>query len=309
MARRALLFCAAACALALPTASASAAECTGDDTTISILTLGSARDAVLCLVNAERSARGLDELSHDSVLERAAQRHSQDMLVRDFFAHVNPDGEDPGDRITQAGYEWGSYGENIAAGYRTPRLAMEGWMQSEGHCENVLNPGFTELGVGITALAATLAGGLGTWTQNFGRPLRTAAPGNDREPQQGCPYAELQGSGEAVPEPETPATPEPSAGETPAPSEVPDLGSDADPAAAAPLTLALRRFGRRLVIAGTATASRVRVTLVRHGRTVFRTTASVRQGRYRLRLRSVPLRGRIVVRVTGGGQRVTRSAR
>jgi uncharacterized protein YkwD len=322
MARRLLVCSIAVCALALPSASASAATCAGADTTIGALTLDSARDAVLCIVNAERSARGLTVLAQDDQLELAAQRHSEDMLARDYFDHVNPDGEDPGDRVTAAGYEWSAYGENIAAGYSTPRKVMLGWMKSEGHCHNVLNPSFTELGVGVTALAATLSRSLGTWTQNFGRPRGTRAPGSDEAPSQGCPYANLEGldgtvsgtsddgdnghgsedgddtdHGAAGDEHGSPA------GQTPASGDVPF-------SIPGTLSLSLQRSGRRLTLAGaapTAGVARLQVTLLRHGRVIYRGTTRVRSGAYRLRLRGVPRGGRIVVRVRGGGQRVTRS--
>lgn len=313
MARRRLLLSAAACALAFSAAPAAAETCPGADTTISAVTLSSARAAVLCIVNAERTARGLNALARDDTLELAAQRHSQDMLARNFFDHVNPDGDDPGERITAAGYEWSSYGENIAAGYRTPRKVMEGWMKSEGHCLNVLNPSVTELGVGVTALAATLPGAAGTWTQNFGRPLRTPAPGRDDAPRRGCPYAQLEGlDGTAAAGPGEGGGPgvdgTTPAGQAPAESDVPDLSGTPDPAGAA-LTLAtLRRVGRRLVLSGASTATTVRV-VIRHGRTTFRRTLPVREGRYRLRLRGIPRRGRMVVRVSGGGQRITRITR
>ncbi|MCW2991657.1 MAG: hypothetical protein JWM73_2251, partial [Solirubrobacterales bacterium] len=225
MPRRLLLFSLASLAVALPAATASATSCPGADTTISALTAGSARAAVLCVVNAERTARGLDALTLNTKLQLAAQRHSEDMLARGYFAHEAPApaafGADPGDRIDAAGYDWQSYGENIAAGYGTPREVMEAWMASEGHCHNILDPGFTELGVGVTALAATIDGELGTWTQDFGRPRGASAPGSNHGPQGACPYGALQGldSPEPAAAPGSDQAPAlPTAGETPAPA-------------------------------------------------------------------------------------------
>lgn len=330
MAGRILLLSGAALALALPSAPASAAvSCPGADTTISALTLGSARDAVLCIVNAERTARGLNALAQDGALERAAQGHSEDMVTRGFFDHVGPDGRDAGGRIDAAGYAWGAYAENIAAGQSTPRRVMAAWMNSAGHCRNILDPGVTELGVGVAALAATLPGGAGTWTQNFGRPQGVPAATSDTGPRSGCPYGALAGlEGAVAPSPGVPAEADASsssggrAGEEPTGSGTgTGIGSGTGTgsggpgqtdalvpgAAAAVLTLDLRRSGRRLVVRGAAVGSRVRVAIVRRGRVVRRGSALVRNGRYRLRLRRVPRSGPVAVRVRDGIARVTRT--
>ena len=105
-------------------------------------------------------------LTMNASLRCAARKHSQDMNNRNFFDHVNPDGEDPFDRIAQAGY--GSYnqaGENIAGGSDSPEATVAGWLESDGHCGNLMSPGYTEIGVGAYE-------GLGDytfyWTQTFG---------------------------------------------------------------------------------------------------------------------------------------------
>ncbi|GGR27490.1 CAP domain-containing protein [Streptomyces roseolus] len=123
---------------------------------------GSAADQVLSLVNAERAKAGCGPLTANATLARAAQAHSDDMAARDFFDHTNPDGADPGDRVTAAGYPWSTYGENIAMGQRTPEQVMEAWMNSPGHRANILNCDFKELGVGVHD------GGGPYWTQVFG---------------------------------------------------------------------------------------------------------------------------------------------
>ncbi|MEU2503286.1 CAP domain-containing protein [Streptomyces sp. NPDC007863] len=123
---------------------------------------GSAADQVLSLVNAERAKAGCGPLTANATLARAAQAHSDDMAARDFFDHTNPDGADPGDRVTAAGYPWSTYGENIAMGQRTPEQVMEAWMNSPGHRANILNCDFKELGVGIHDDGGPY------WTQVFG---------------------------------------------------------------------------------------------------------------------------------------------
>ncbi|MFI6007243.1 sigma-70 family RNA polymerase sigma factor [Streptomyces sp. NPDC051243] len=121
---------------------------------------------VVALVNKERSAAGCGPLAEDSLLNKAAQGHSEDMAARGFFDHTNPDGEDPGQRITAAGYRWSTYGENIAMGQQTPEAVMESWMNSPGHRENILNCSFKDIGVGIHK-----GSGGPWWTQNFGAKL------------------------------------------------------------------------------------------------------------------------------------------
>jgi uncharacterized protein YkwD len=100
------------------------------------------------LINVERAERGLSALVIDDKLILAARVHSQDMADKRFFSHTGSDGSDAGDRIAAQGYAWTTYGENIAAGYATPESVVEGWMKSEGHRDNILNPDMTELGVG-----------------------------------------------------------------------------------------------------------------------------------------------------------------
>ncbi|MFD7862409.1 sigma-70 family RNA polymerase sigma factor [Streptomyces sp. NPDC059783] len=118
---------------------------------------------VVALVNKERAAAGCGPVTENAQLTTAAQRHSDDMAARGFFEHTNPDGADPGDRITAAGYRWSTYGENIAAGQQTPEAVMNAWMNSPGHRANILNCSFKELGVGIHR-----GSGGPWWTQDFG---------------------------------------------------------------------------------------------------------------------------------------------
>ncbi|MFJ5206198.1 sigma-70 family RNA polymerase sigma factor [Streptomyces nigra] len=121
---------------------------------------------VVALVNKERAAAGCGPLAEDSLLDKSAQAHSADMAARDFFDHTNPDGADPGQRITVAGYRWSTYGENIAMGQQTPEAVMESWMNSPGHRANILNCSFKDIGVGVHE-----GPGGPWWTQNFGAKL------------------------------------------------------------------------------------------------------------------------------------------
>ncbi|MFE2136192.1 sigma-70 family RNA polymerase sigma factor [Streptomyces sp. NPDC059466] len=140
------------------TASASAPKAAAAPTT----TVGQ----VVALVNKERATAGCGPLTEDAQLEKAAQAHSEDMDARNFFEHTNPDGADPGQRITAAGYRWSTYGENIAQGQQTPEAVMESWMNSPGHRANILNCSFKNIGVGVHN-----GSGGPWWTQDFGAKL------------------------------------------------------------------------------------------------------------------------------------------
>ncbi|MFJ8085896.1 sigma-70 family RNA polymerase sigma factor [Streptomyces sp. NPDC096205] len=127
---------------------------------------GSTAAQVLELVNAERAKAGCSPVRQNATLDTAAQRHSDDMAARDFFDHTNPDGQDPGDRITAAGYRWSTYGENIARGQQTAAEVMQSWMNSPGHRANILNCSFAETGLGVHQGA-----GGPWWTQVFGTQM------------------------------------------------------------------------------------------------------------------------------------------
>lgn len=100
------------------------------------------------------------------VLAAAARAHSNDMARNGFFSHTSPDGSSASDRVERAGYDYKSTAENIAAGQMTPEAAMASWVASPGHCANLMDAGFTEMGA---ALASNRASRMGAyWTQVFG---------------------------------------------------------------------------------------------------------------------------------------------
>jgi uncharacterized protein YkwD len=137
------------------------------------------RAAVLCLINRERAARGEAALRWNSRLEQAAQSHTESMAFGNYFEHVGPGGDTPGDRMRASGYIYSSrlgyeIAENIAWGalsLGTPRAIVVAWMASPGHRENILNPSFRDTAVGVsphlpTSFAHGQAGGI--YTQDFG---------------------------------------------------------------------------------------------------------------------------------------------
>ncbi len=123
----------------------------------------SREEQVLVLVNQVRAEYGLDPVEWHDGAAAVALAHSKDMEDRNFFDHVNPDGQDPGDRLAEANVALSAWGENIASGYLTPESVMDGWMNSPGHRDIILTAGWTHLGVGITNPVNPGP----YWTQNF----------------------------------------------------------------------------------------------------------------------------------------------
>lgn len=129
------------------------------------------------LVNAVRAEGGdcdgrsfgpAGPLEMSPALRCAARVHSADMVDRGFFDHQNPDGEGPSDRVGQAGYSFTALGENILQGFgslSTAEEAVQAWLASPPHCENIHTDAFTETGVGYIKV-----GNSHTWTQVFGAP-------------------------------------------------------------------------------------------------------------------------------------------
>jgi uncharacterized protein YkwD len=126
---------------------------------------------VVDLTNNFRAKNGLAPLTLNSKLTEAAQIHTENMAVQDFFSHTGKDGSSAGDRAAKTGYDWRTLAENIAAGQRSPAEVVQAWIDSPGHRENMLNPSVKEIGVGYFFLANDT----GTtnynayWTQKFGR--------------------------------------------------------------------------------------------------------------------------------------------
>lgn len=113
------------------------------------------------LVNAERVKAGLTPLAIDSKIEAAALVRAKE--TETSFSHTRPNGSSFSTALTEQGVSFQGSGENIAWGQRTPQEVMTGWMNSDGHRANILNPKFTKIGVGYYQNAA----GRNYWTQLF----------------------------------------------------------------------------------------------------------------------------------------------
>ena len=114
------------------------------------------RDSVLKQVNTARAAarscgghqmKASRPLVWDRALAEAAERHSVDMVARQFFDHVSPDGKRVSQRVTAQGYKWRMVGENLAGGDTTVSGVLSGWLGSPEHCQNVMSPAYAEVGV------------------------------------------------------------------------------------------------------------------------------------------------------------------
>lgn len=130
-----------------------------DTTTLSL------EEQVLVLVNKERASQGLKPLIMNWEVQRVARYKSNDMRDNNYFSHQSPTYGSPFDMLKKFNIKYSTAGENIAKGQKTAEAVMNSWMNSEGHRKNILNPNFTEIGVGYSAGKSTTY-----WTQIFIKP-------------------------------------------------------------------------------------------------------------------------------------------
>jgi uncharacterized protein YkwD len=119
---------------------------------------------VVVLTNYIRAQQGVPPLKAHDTLTNAAEWMSADMAINNYFSHTDSQGRRSWDRFDAFGYPWIATGENIAASQPSPAEAMQTWMESPAHRANILNPDFTETGVGY------YQGGRYNhyWVQDFG---------------------------------------------------------------------------------------------------------------------------------------------
>lgn len=134
--------------------------------------------SVLARVNQHRAAgancgsqggfTAAPALAWNLPLTQAADAHSRDMVANNFFSHTGANGTSAGQRITAAGYNWSTYGENIAAGQSSINQVVDGWMASDGHCANIMNAAFAD--IGVVCVAGNASTTYGTyWTMDLGK--------------------------------------------------------------------------------------------------------------------------------------------
>ncbi len=167
----------ACCVLAGPAAgTASAAPCAGAGADPVETPRKAIARSTVCLLNKERSGRGLGKLRLNPRLSEAARAHSSDMVDEHYFDHVSESGKDVVDRLTRTGYlgdaqSW-VVGENLAwgsGGRSTPSQIVNAWMGSAGHRQNILTGRFREIGIGVVIGTPSNGGPQGaTYTTTFG---------------------------------------------------------------------------------------------------------------------------------------------
>ncbi|TMU24988.1 CAP domain-containing protein [Halomonas sp. ATBC28] len=116
----------------------------------------------------DQQFEAVESLAWSCKLEAAAKSHSQDMAENDYFSHTDPEGAGIEQRVGNQDYVWQAVGENIAAGLISVSAVVEGWLDSPGHCRNIMNDAFTEMGM---AKAEDSESRYSTyWTQTLGNP-------------------------------------------------------------------------------------------------------------------------------------------
>ena len=165
----------AVCFLALAiTAFASSAN--ARDAVVGRASSATVRERVVELVNVARSSArkcgserfaAAPPLNASRKLNDAADDHARHMARKNFFDHHGPDGRQPRDRVLRAGYEFRLTGENIALGPESAEEVVAGWLASPGHCANIMDSRFQDIGVG---LATGRGRGKIYWVQTFGAP-------------------------------------------------------------------------------------------------------------------------------------------
>jgi uncharacterized protein YkwD len=165
--------------LAATVAEVLATPCPNTELTPEAGNIGLIRSAVLCLINRERAQNGEGPLETSQRLEEAAERHCNELITDDYFAHVSPTGVTPVDRIRTTGYIPGPsvgyvIGENLAWGtfnLATPQAIVDSWIASPDHLANILEGQYRETGIAITpAVPSSMADGApgATYAQEFG---------------------------------------------------------------------------------------------------------------------------------------------
>ena len=107
-------------------------------------------------------------LTLSPLLTKAAAAQAADMAAKNYMGHRGSDGSEVGVRVTRAGYRWRSVGENVAAGQPDAETVVKAWLDSPGHCENLMGPQFREMGVAFAAAPQSDLRML--WAQVFAAP-------------------------------------------------------------------------------------------------------------------------------------------
>jgi uncharacterized protein YkwD len=119
-------------------------------------------------INRFRAQNGRAPLCYNARIDSAAQWLANDMAAKNYFSHTDSLGRDGGRRLTDFGYTWSWWGENIAAGFSSWHGAIVSWENSSGHRANLLSTNAREIGLGQAYNAGSTYGHY--WTADFGAP-------------------------------------------------------------------------------------------------------------------------------------------
>ena len=152
-------------------------DTSSDDIDYSLVSCSDDLTSVLALINEKRTQEQtcgdnsygpVDEITWNTSLTLAAEEHSSNMANYDFFSHTGLDDSTVGDRVTAQGYTWSYVAENIAAGQTTAESVVAAWMESEGHCKNIMSENVTEMGLACSENSNAEYNYY--WTQDFAKP-------------------------------------------------------------------------------------------------------------------------------------------
>ena len=105
--------------------------------------------AIIALTEEQRAQNQLGNLTTNALLTQAAQNAANDMATKGYFAHISPDGTTPWDWLIQAGYHYQYAGQNLAVNFDDSQQLVNAWMASPTHRANMLDPHYTQIGVGM----------------------------------------------------------------------------------------------------------------------------------------------------------------
>ncbi len=129
---------------------------------------------VIRLTNEQRVSNGLSPLTENKTLDAAALAKGNDMLAKGYWSHFAPDGTSPWNFFVNFGYKYKYAGENLARDFSSPQGAVSAWMNSPSHKDNILNPHYKEIGIGV--VEGMLSGADTTIIVQFFGTSSTSAP-------------------------------------------------------------------------------------------------------------------------------------
>ncbi len=133
------------------------------------------KESIITLVNQNRSVFELDELTESSLLTQSAQAKAEDMAKSEYFSHTNPEGLNAWYWFDKVGYDYRFAGENLAVNFSTSQGALNSWMNSPTHRDNILNRNYSEIGTGI-AYGFYRGKYTAFVVQHFGAPQKVVIP-------------------------------------------------------------------------------------------------------------------------------------